>query len=84
LRGSTQQATVDGVSTTVGGDVITAIDGQAVKTFDDLVSYLARSTNINQTVTLTILRNGNEQTVKVTLLARPVSTSALQSTGNLG
>ncbi len=84
LLGSTQQTTVDGASASVGGDVITAVDGQPVKTFDDVVSYLARSTNINQTITLTILRKGNEQSVKVTLLARPGSTSALQSTGNLG
>jgi S1-C subfamily serine protease len=59
----------------VGGDVITAIDGQPVKNFDDIVAYLARSTNVNQTVTLTILRDGKEQTVKVTLSARPSSST---------
>jgi serine protease Do len=84
LHGSTQQATVSGISATIGGDVITAIDGQPVKTFDDVVSYLARSTSVNQTVTLTILRDGKEQTVKVTLLARPASTSALVTTGAPG
>jgi 2-alkenal reductase len=71
LLGSTQQATVDGTATRVGGDVITAIDGKSVKNFDDIVAYLANSTDINQTVTLTILRGGNEQKIKVTLAARP-------------
>jgi S1-C subfamily serine protease len=75
LRGSTQQTTIDGAQARVGGDVITAIDGQPVKTFDDLIAYLARSTDINQTVTLTILRGGTEQSVKVTLTARPGSST---------
>lgn len=71
LKGSTQPATIDGIQTRVGGDVITAIDGQSIKTFDDLVAYLARATQVNQKVTLTILRNGQTQTVQVTLAARP-------------
>lgn len=71
LRGSDRQVTLEGQQIRVGGDVIVAIDGQPVKTFDDLVTYLARSTSVNQTVTLTVLRQGKEETVKVTLAARP-------------
>ncbi len=82
LLGSMQDTTIDGLPASIGGDVITAIDGQSVKSFDDLVAYLARSTDINQTVTLTILRDGKAQTVKVTLLARPVSTGVLDGTGD--
>jgi len=70
LRGSTQPATIDGQSVNVGGDVIIAFNGTPVKTFDDLVAYLARL-DVNQTVTLTILRDGKEQTIQVTLAARP-------------
>ena len=70
LRGSTQQATIDGQSVNVGGDVIIAFNGTPVKTFDDLVAYLARL-DVNQTVTLTILRDGKEQTIQVMLAARP-------------
>ena len=84
LRGSNQQATVDGEAVIVGGDVITAINGQPVKNFDDLIAYLSRSTEVNQTVTLTILRGGTETTVQVTLSARPASTSALDSGANRG
>ncbi len=71
LLGSTQNATVDGVQTQVGGDVVTAYNAQPVKTFDDLVAYLARTGEPNQTATLTIVRNGKEQTVTITLAARP-------------
>ena len=70
LRGSTQPATIDGQSVNVGGDVIIAFNGTPVKTFDDLVAYLARL-DVSQTVTLTILRDGKEQTIQVTLAPRP-------------
>lgn len=73
LRGSTQNFTLDGQTVQVGGDVITAIDNQPVKTFDDLVAYLARSTTVGQQVTLTILRDGQTQTVNLTLAARPAT-----------
>jgi S1-C subfamily serine protease len=73
LQGSDRQATIDGDQIRVGGDVITAIDGQPVKTFDDLVTYLARSTEIGQSVTLDILSQGREKQAKVTLVARPES-----------
>lgn len=75
LRGSSQPATVNGLQAQIGGDVITAIDGKPVKTFDDVIAYLASSTNVNQTVTLTILRDGKEQKIQVILAARPSSSS---------
>ena len=71
LKGSTQPATINGQQVQVGGDVITAIDNQAVKTFDDLAAYLATSTKVGQAVKLTILRNGQQQSLSVTLAARP-------------
>ena len=70
LRGSAQPTTIDGQPVNVGGDVIVAFDGKPVKTFDDLVAYLAR-VDVNQTVTLTILREGKQQTIQVTVVARP-------------
>jgi serine protease Do len=78
LQESTRQVTIDGQPALVGGDVITTINGQPVQNFSDMVAYLARSTKVGQTVTLTILRHGTSQTVKVTLAARP-SSSAQQS-----
>ena len=82
LHGSTNPVTINGSQARVGGDVIVAINGQPVKTFDDLVAYLATSTQVGQTVTLTILRNGAQQTVSVTLQVRPASPTVLNSSGN--
>jgi 2-alkenal reductase len=71
LRGSDRAVTVDGEELRVGGDVIVAIDGQIVESFDDLVTYLVRSTEAGQTVTLLVLRDGRERQVDVTLGERP-------------
>jgi len=71
LKASDKQVTIEGQSAVVGGDVIVAIDNTPVTGMDDLIAYLARSTKVDQKVTLTILRNGKEQSVDVTLAARP-------------
>jgi len=71
VRGSDRQVTIYGDTVRVGGDVITAIDGQPVKEFGDLVTYLTRVTEVGQTVTLALLRKGKDTNVKVTLAARP-------------
>lgn len=72
LRGGTG-ATVKykGVDIEVGGDIIVRIDDQPVRKFDDLLVYLMRNTEAGQTVTLTILRDGKEMQVTVTLGKRP-------------
>jgi len=71
LHGSDVQVDLNGDQAQVGGDVIVAIDDQPVRKFDDLVAYLVGSTSVGDEVTLTILRDGKEQTVDVTLAARP-------------
>lgn len=71
LIGTTGTVTQDGRTVEVGGDVITAIDGQPVKTFDDILVYLSLQTSPGQEVTLTILRDGKYQDVKLQLGTRP-------------
>jgi S1-C subfamily serine protease len=71
LQGTTNNITQDGLSVEVGGDVITAIDGQPVKTFDDMLVYLSLQTSPGQEVTMTILRAGKYQDLKLTLGTRP-------------
>ncbi len=71
LRGGDRQVVVRGVSVTVGGDIITAIDGYPLQDFDDLIAYLVRETEVGQTVTLTVLRGGEELQIPVTLGERP-------------
>jgi S1-C subfamily serine protease len=67
LQGSTQAVMINGQQTPIGGDIVTAINGQPVKNSDELSAYVFDNTQVGQTVTLTILRNGHEQSVKVTM-----------------
>ncbi|NPV56329.1 MAG: PDZ domain-containing protein [Anaerolineae bacterium] len=71
LQGSNHEVTIDGQTLMVGGDVITAIDSKPVSEMYDIIDYLALSTKVGQTVTLTILRDGTAQQIDVTLQARP-------------
>lgn len=76
LVGSAREATIDGQSVRVGGDIIIGIEGQPVRRFEDLVTYLARYGKVGQTVKLTILRAGQETNVSLTLAARPTTNQA--------
>jgi S1-C subfamily serine protease len=84
LRGSRQQVTLEGQTTNVGGDVITAIDGQQILQMDDLIAYLARSTRVDQKITLTLLRDGGQESLDVTLAARPSSQERTATTNRRG
>ncbi len=55
----------------IGGDIVTGIDGQPVNQFDDVLIYLERYTTPGDTVTFTVLRDGDERQIDVTLAARP-------------
>jgi serine protease Do len=87
IVGSTRQVQILGQTALVGGDVITAVNGHAVNSMDDLIAYLNDNTSAGQTITLTILRNGKQTSVDITLGTRPSSQSnqpiASQSVGQL-
>jgi len=70
LQGSDRQVKIDDVEYRVGGDVIIQIDNQPVNDFEDIVAYLARYTDVGQTIELTVLRYGSTETLEVTLAAR--------------
>ena len=69
IRGGSQTTNREGLL--AGGDVITAIDGQPVATFDELLAYLTTNKSPGETVVLTILRGGQTMDVTVTLGSRP-------------
>lgn len=54
----------------VDANVIVAVDGQNVTTMEELTE-LVQSKQVGDELTLTILRDGNEEDVTVTLAARP-------------
>ncbi len=71
LRGSNSEVTIDGFQVMVGGDIIVGIDDQPVNEFDNLLSYIVQKTAVGDTVNLTVLRNGEQIQVPVTMEARP-------------
>jgi 2-alkenal reductase len=71
LEESDREVEFEGGLLGAGGDVIVAIDDVAVRDMDELIVYLSDA-SVGQTVTLTVLRDGEEQTVEVTLEERPV------------
>jgi len=79
LQGSDKTVKIDGQDRRLGGDVIIAVDGNAINDFEDLTAYLARYANVGQTLNLTYLRNGKENQVSLTLAARPGSASTNKS-----
>jgi S1-C subfamily serine protease len=71
LKGSTETVQIDGLDANIGGDIITAINGQSVRVFDDLLGYILTYTSAGDKVTLDIIRDGKAMQVEVALEARP-------------
>jgi 2-alkenal reductase len=59
------------LSLTADGDYITAINDQPVRDSDDLLSYLVFETTVGETVELTVIRQGEEIKLPLTLGERP-------------
>ena len=55
----------------VGGDLIVAIDGRPIKTFDEMLSYLIVNKGPGDVVTLTVMRGDQRLDISLTLGARP-------------
>ncbi len=72
LRGGDRQAAVQDQTFVVGGDVITEIDGEPVASMVDLIALIDERSPGDK-VTLTVVRDGDTTTLKVTLEERPES-----------
>jgi len=69
IKGGDTPTRIEGLN--AGGDLIIAFDGKPVTTFDELLSYLITTKSPGDTVVLTVLRNGENVDITVTLGARP-------------
>jgi S1-C subfamily serine protease len=58
-------------STGLGGDLIVALDGQPIADFQELNSYLVFHTSVGQTIKMTVLRDGKQNSLSLTLGSRP-------------
>jgi S1-C subfamily serine protease len=80
LRGSQGETTVDGQQIGIGGDVVVAFQGMPVQDMDDLIAFLSSQGQVGQRVKLDILRDGQKQSVEVTLAARPAQEAQVTQT----
>jgi 2-alkenal reductase len=71
LHGGVRVVSVSGVDMRAGGDILIAINEVVVRNFDDLINFLASQTSVGDEVTLTVVRDGAELKVGVTLEERP-------------
>jgi S1-C subfamily serine protease len=71
LRGGQQQVRIGRFLLPIGGDILTAIDEVPIASDRDLIRYLDTETEVGQTVVVTVLRDGQELNVPVTLGERP-------------
>ncbi len=69
LRGGTEESGLPFIP--AGGDLIIGIDGNEVRNFNDLISYLILHTIPGDTVVLTVLRQNEQIEVDLTLAERP-------------
>jgi S1-C subfamily serine protease len=69
IRAGTKDTQIEGLKS--GGDLIVAIDGQSILRFDELLSYLINEKSPGDTIVLTILRDGQQMDVSITLGKRP-------------
>lgn len=69
IRGGSVDATTGAITAT--GDLIIAVDGQPVNNPDDIISFLVFETEVGQTITLTVIRGGEQIEVPLVLGERP-------------
>jgi S1-C subfamily serine protease len=70
---------VNGRQMELGGDVIIGVDNNSIRKIDDLLSYLEREKQVGDNITLSIVRDGQVQTVNLTLASRPMSSDLLNN-----
>jgi S1-C subfamily serine protease len=70
IRGGSTTATIGGQQMTLGGDIITSIDGHRITSFASLAEPIAAK-HAGDHVTLGILRDGKSMNITVTLANKP-------------
>ncbi|HYJ20537.1 MAG TPA: trypsin-like peptidase domain-containing protein [Solirubrobacterales bacterium] len=72
IEGGNTSATIDGAEVSLGGDVITKVEGKKVTSMDEIVE-IVNEADPGDEIELTILRDGSTKTATVTLGDRPDS-----------
>jgi S1-C subfamily serine protease len=72
IEGGNTSATIDGAEVSLGGDIITEVNGKKVAGMDEVVE-IVNGAEPGEELELTILRDGQTKTATVTLGDRPAS-----------
>ncbi len=72
LQGGTTEATIEGASFQLGGDIITEVNGEPVSSMEDVIDAVDAE-NPGEQMELTVLRHGETKKIDVTLGNRPAS-----------
>jgi len=67
LKGGSTQASILGQNVIIGGDIIIGINGTTITNTDSLLAYLEENTLPGQSVNFTVIRDGQTQTIPVTI-----------------
>ena len=71
VRGAQRQQIIGGQRVFTGGDILTAVDGEPVVSISDLDNLLENNYRVDDVITLSILRDGRQFEVQVTLVEEP-------------
>ena len=71
IRGGNKSIEIGNKKIELGGDIITGIDNKIVRKIDDILVYLQNDKAVNDTVNLTVFRDGQSRQINATLEALP-------------
>lgn len=71
MKASDRLTMISGAELPIGGDIIIAMNGAPMQGMDDVVAYTVEHTQPGDTVEFTIIRDGEEIQIQVTMGARP-------------
>ena len=71
IRAGDRVVSIGNTRIPVGGDIITAVNGEPIANFQQLTVYLETKTQVGDDVEVTLIRDGQEMTVTVMLAERP-------------
>ncbi|HEX3608559.1 MAG TPA: trypsin-like peptidase domain-containing protein [Solirubrobacterales bacterium] len=72
LQGGSTEATIEGASFKLGGDIITEVNGKPIGSMEDVIEAV-NAAKPGEKMELTILRHGETKKIEVTLGSRPNS-----------
>jgi S1-C subfamily serine protease len=71
IRGAQDQVIIGNQRILVGGDIITAVNGTPISDWNDLTEVLELNTKVGESITLTLLRDGQPLDLTLMLDAQP-------------